>query len=140
MFKEGTKAILVTTAMFARGIDIADVTQIINFDLPSMSQGGIVEFIHRIGRTARMGNTGHAISFVTERNADLAGPLVKVLEELGQKAPEFLVEHMKQFEEGEAGMDGMGEDESVKTQDDGDGEGEGDGNQGNQGSYEASAW
>jgi ATP-dependent RNA helicase DDX3X len=91
---------MVTTAMFARGIDIADVTQIINYDMPSTQHGGIEEFIHRIGRTARMGNTGHAISFMTDRNDDIAPDLVELLMEVGQDIPPFLTSYLPEGADG----------------------------------------
>ncbi|KAF2674805.1 DEAD/DEAH box RNA helicase [Microthyrium microscopicum] len=106
MFREGEKAILITTAVFARGMDVRDVTQVINYDMPSAAQGGINEFVHRIGRTARMGNVGHAISFFTDRNEDIAEDLVKLLREVGQPVPgflEILVEGPGAVENGDAG-------------------------------------
>jgi ATP-dependent RNA helicase DDX49/DBP8 len=45
------------------------VAMVINWDLPG-SDGGAEEYVHRVGRTARMGRGGVAISFVTERNGD----------------------------------------------------------------------
>lgn len=90
-FRSGNKAILVTTAMFSRGIDIADVSQIINYDMPSMMHGGINEFVHRIGRTGRMGNRGKAISLMTERDANMAPALVELLQEIGQDIPKFVL-------------------------------------------------
>lgn len=59
-FKEGKSRVLVATDVAARGIDVADVTHVINYQLP-MSMDS---YIHRIGRTGRAGKTGHAITFV----------------------------------------------------------------------------
>lgn len=53
-FRSGGSPILVATAVAARGLDIPHVTHVINFDLPS----DIEEYVHRIGRTGRMGNLG----------------------------------------------------------------------------------
>ncbi len=50
---------LVATEIAARGIDVDDVTHVINFDLPNVPE----QYVHRIGRTARAGQTGIAISF-----------------------------------------------------------------------------
>lgn len=53
-FRAGYTPILVATAVAARGLDIPHVTHVINFDLPS----DVEEYVHRIGRTGRMGNLG----------------------------------------------------------------------------------
>lgn len=63
---------------------------VINYDLPSTDHGGIQEYVHRIGRTARIGNVGLATSFYNERNEDLAPALVRTLLETNQAVPEFL--------------------------------------------------
>jgi ATP-dependent RNA helicase RhlE len=59
-FKNGTTRVLVATDVAARGIDVADVSHVINYQLP-MSMDS---YIHRIGRTGRAGKTGTAITFV----------------------------------------------------------------------------
>ena len=56
---------MVATAVAARGLDIPNVRHVINFDLPSE----IDEYVHRIGRTGRAGNTGWATAFYNEKNA-----------------------------------------------------------------------
>ena len=58
-FKKGKARLLVATEIAARGIDIDDVSHVINYDLPNVPE----QYVHRIGRTARAGNGGHAISF-----------------------------------------------------------------------------
>eukprot|EP01083_Nonionella_stella_P261219 889684_1 len=63
-FKTGRCPVLVATDVAARGLDIPNVTQVINYDLPT----NIDDYVHRIGRTGRAGNTGAALSFVNERN------------------------------------------------------------------------
>ena len=60
-FKKGVSRILCATDIAARGIDIPYVAHIVNFDLPVMEE----DYVHRIGRTARNGATGEAVSFVT---------------------------------------------------------------------------
>jgi ATP-dependent RNA helicase RhlE len=62
-FKEGTYRILIATDIVARGIDISEVTHVINFDLPATPEN----YIHRIGRTGRADNRGMAISFISEK-------------------------------------------------------------------------
>lgn len=58
-FKMGQTAVLVATDIAARGLDIDDVTHVINFDLPNIAES----YVHRIGRTARAGASGIAYSF-----------------------------------------------------------------------------
>lgn len=60
-FKEGTVRILVATDVAARGLDISDVSHVINFDIPIV----IEDYVHRIGRTGRATKSGVAISFCT---------------------------------------------------------------------------
>ncbi|KAI9674046.1 MAG: hypothetical protein M1829_003889 [Trizodia sp. TS-e1964] len=92
-FRSGKCPILVATGVSARGLDIRHVMHVINFDLPSMDFGGIEEYVHRIGRTARIGNTGIATSFYNaKRNEDIAPYLVKLLMETKQTVPDFLEE------------------------------------------------
>ncbi|KAL4805585.1 P-loop containing nucleoside triphosphate hydrolase protein [Aspergillus unguis] len=91
-FRSAKAPILVTTGVSARGLDIKNVMHVINFELPNRMYGGITEYIHRIGRTARIGNEGLATSFYNEKDADLAPDLVKVLIETNQNVPDFLSE------------------------------------------------
>ena len=58
-FKKGTVRVLIATDIAARGIDVDGVTHVINYDLPNVPES----YVHRIGRTARAGHTGTAISF-----------------------------------------------------------------------------
>ena len=75
-FRSGQQTVLIATAVAARGLDIANVKQVINYDLPDE----IDEYIHRIGRTGRIGNKGKAISFfVPGKDEGLARSLVKTL-------------------------------------------------------------
>jgi len=60
-FKTGEYRVLVATDIMARGIDVIGIELVINYDLPSQAE----DYVHRIGRTARAGVKGHAISFVT---------------------------------------------------------------------------
>ncbi|MCC6277889.1 MAG: DEAD/DEAH box helicase [Oligoflexia bacterium] len=60
-FKTGSIRVLVATDIASRGLDIAQVGHVINFDLPECPE----DYVHRIGRTGRAGHSGHALSFVT---------------------------------------------------------------------------
>ena len=66
---------------------------IINYDLPNSEYGGIHEYVHRIGRTARIGNVGLATSFFNERNEDIAEALVRIMLEAQQEIPDFLEQY-----------------------------------------------
>jgi ATP-dependent RNA helicase RhlE len=59
-FKKNEITILVATDVAARGIDVADITHVINFSVPKVYD----DYVHRIGRTGRAGKTGHALTFV----------------------------------------------------------------------------
>lgn len=61
-FRQGKFHIFITTDVAARGIDFPDISHVINYDLPTKREN----YIHRVGRTARNGRTGTAISFVQE--------------------------------------------------------------------------
>ena len=63
-FKSGELKFLVATGIAARGIDIDNLTRVVNYDLPYQSD----DYIHRIGRTGRAGASGEAISFVSKDN------------------------------------------------------------------------
>ena len=63
-FHDGTYSILIATDIVSRGIDISEVTHVINFDTPEVPEN----YIHRIGRTGRADKKGNAITFVTERD------------------------------------------------------------------------
>lgn len=85
-FRSARKPILVATAVAARGLDISNVKFVVNFDLPT----DIDEYVHRIGRTGRAGNSGEAISFFNEKNRNIARDLHDIFIETQQEIPEFL--------------------------------------------------
>jgi ATP-dependent RNA helicase DDX3X len=89
-FRQGTSPILITTGVAARGLDIKHVLHVINYDLPPGMHDGLEEYVHRIGRTARIGHEGRATSFYNARNEELAEGLVKLLIESHQPVPGFL--------------------------------------------------
>lgn len=94
----------------ARGLDVKDIAHVINYDLPSSQHGGIDEYIHRIGRTARIGNEGRATSFYNENNEDLADDLVKIFVENGQEVPDFLQDRIPETVEWDDNSDDDDED------------------------------
>jgi ATP-dependent RNA helicase RhlB len=64
-FQKGELAVLVATDVAARGLHIPDISHVFNFDLPDDAE----DYVHRIGRTARAGASGDAISFACETHA-----------------------------------------------------------------------
>ncbi|KAJ0295634.1 hypothetical protein COL516b_012386 [Colletotrichum fioriniae] len=81
-FREGTRQILVATDVAARGLDIPLVDVVINHDLPQDSK----TMIHRIGRTARAGKSGIAISLVTQYDLEI---YLRIEAALGKKLTEY---------------------------------------------------
>jgi ATP-dependent RNA helicase RhlE len=75
-FREGKTQVLVATDLLARGIDIPQVEQVINFDLPFQAE----DFLHRIGRTARAGRAGQSITFVTAADGKIFGKIKAYLQ------------------------------------------------------------
>lgn len=73
-FKSRRCRILVATDVGSRGLDIPEVDLVINFDLPKISS----DYVHRIGRTARAGRSGKALSFVTQYDIDLVHEIEKI--------------------------------------------------------------
>lgn len=74
-FKSGRYKVLVATDIAARGIDVSGIELVVNFDLPDDAQN----YVHRIGRTARAGHKGHAISFATPDQASDVRDIEKII-------------------------------------------------------------
>ncbi|GBE62488.1 DEAD box polypeptide DDX3X [Babesia ovata] len=85
LFKTGERPILVATDVAARGLDINNITHVINCDLPT----NIDDYVHRIGRTGRAGNVGIATSLVNETNRGILRDLLALLEEANQEVPQW---------------------------------------------------
>ena len=77
-FKRGEHPFLVATSVASRGLDIDNVRHIINYDLPSE----VDDYVHRIGRTGRIGHSGKATSFFSQRDSRIARGLVKILSDV----------------------------------------------------------
>lgn len=75
-FRTGKLKVLIATDVAARGLDIEDVTHVFNYDIPESPE----DYVHRIGRTARAGKSGKAITFVTKEEQHL----VKAIEAFGR--------------------------------------------------------
>ncbi|HXB98161.1 MAG TPA: helicase-related protein, partial [bacterium] len=83
-FKEGQVKFLVATDIAARGLDVEGISHVINYDLPESPE----DYVHRIGRTARAGETGHAYSLQTPRDA---AALAGIEKHLSQKIEKILM-------------------------------------------------
>jgi ATP-dependent RNA helicase DeaD len=90
-FKEGKIVFLVATDVVGRGIDVNDISHIINFDLPMDPEN----YVHRIGRTGRMGKDGVAISFVTPEEGT---ELTRIEEFINKVIPEDRFEDFQAYE------------------------------------------
>lgn len=103
MFRNGRCPILVATAVAARGLDIPNVTHVVNYDLPT----DIDDYVHRIGRTGRAGNTGIATAFFNRGNRGVVRDLIDLLKEAHQDVPSFL-ENIAREGSGYGGRGGRG--------------------------------
>ncbi|CAN5951456.1 unnamed protein product, partial [Sphagnum jensenii] len=89
-FKSGRSPFLVATDVAARGLDIPNVTQVINFDMPT----NIDDYVHRIGRTGRVGNVGNALSLFNDKNRNIGKELAELMIENDQICPEWLERYL----------------------------------------------
>ncbi|XP_025786026.1 probable ATP-dependent RNA helicase DDX47 isoform X2 [Puma concolor] len=81
-FKAKARSILLATDVASRGLDIPHVDVVVNFDIPTHSK----DYIHRVGRTARAGRSGKAITFVTQYDVEL---FQRIEHLIGKKLPVF---------------------------------------------------
>jgi ATP-dependent RNA helicase RhlE len=84
-FKKGAVRVLVATDIAARGLDIDQLPQVVNFELPNVPE----DYVHRIGRTGRAGNAGEAISLVCVDEHKLLSDIERVLT---HQVPKVIVE------------------------------------------------
>lgn len=87
-FRSGSCRILIATDVASRGLDVKDISHVVNFDFPKQ----VEDYVHRIGRTARAGANGVAISFFTQKDARMAKELVRVMGETKQDVPPALLQ------------------------------------------------
>ena len=85
-FKSGKISVIIGTDVLGRGIDVPEVTHVINYDAPS----DIEDYTHRIGRTGRAGHQGLATTFINDRDGSIARDLHEMLVKSGQDAPDWL--------------------------------------------------
>lgn len=103
-FRNRVCPILVATAVAARGLDIPNVTHVINYDLPT----DIDDYVHRIGRTGRAGNTGISTAFFNRGNRTIVRELIDLLKEANQEVPSFLETIARESSYGGGGGRGRG--------------------------------
>jgi len=71
--------ILIATDVASRGLDVKDITAVVNFDMPN----SVEDYVHRIGRTGRAGAKGQSHSFMTRKDMGMAHNLMKILQKSG---------------------------------------------------------
>ena len=74
-FKAGERSILVATDVASRGLDIPSVDFVLNYDVPANSK----DYVHRVGRTARAGRSGRALTLVTQYDVELYQRIEKLI-------------------------------------------------------------
>jgi ATP-dependent RNA helicase DeaD len=90
-FRDGVVRVLVATDIAARGIDISHVAHVINYDLPQVPE----DYVHRIGRTARAGRAGEAMSFISSDDVEMWRNIEKLLAQKGIRSPLSLAKNVK---------------------------------------------
>lgn len=116
MFRTARCPVMVATAVAARGLDIPNVTHVVNYDLPT----DIDDYVHRIGRTGRAGNTGIATAFFNRGNRGVVRDLIDLLKEANQEVPSFLETVAREgggFSGGRGGGRGRGARGTTSTRD-----------------------
>ncbi len=88
-FKAGRITALVATEVASRGLDIKELPQVVNYELPNVPE----DYVHRIGRTARAGATGHAVSLVAQDEAGLLKDIERTMKQAipFKEAPHFAI-------------------------------------------------
>ncbi|KIX04260.1 uncharacterized protein Z518_07814 [Rhinocladiella mackenziei CBS 650.93] len=94
-FKAGVVPILIATSVAARGLDVKQLKLVVNYDAPNHLE----DYVHRAGRTGRAGNTGTAVTFLTEEQDRYAVDIAKALKQSGQPVPEAVQKLVDSFME-----------------------------------------
>ncbi|XP_039268947.2 putative ATP-dependent RNA helicase DDX43 [Styela clava] len=92
-FKSGEVNILVATDVASRGLDVADISHVFNYDYPRNTE----EYVHRVGRTGRAGRSGTSITLVTREDWSTARELIDILVEAQQDVPIELYDMAERF-------------------------------------------
>jgi ATP-dependent RNA helicase DDX5/DBP2 len=106
-FKRGQLKLLVATDVAARGLDVKDIACVINYDFPA-GVNGAEDYVHRIGRTARGGDSGLAYTFFTDSDSKRARELIGILKRAEQDIPDELQRMDRGPSRGGGGRGGWG--------------------------------
>merc|ERR1712168_1397129 len=87
-FRSGSSRVLITTDLLARGIDVQQVSVVINYDLPA----SLENYIHRIGRSGRFGRKGVAINFVTHEDSRVLRDIEQYYQTRIEELPDYVAD------------------------------------------------
>jgi superfamily II DNA/RNA helicase len=87
-FRTGSSRVLITTDLLARGIDVQQVSLVINYDLPNQRE----TYIHRIGRSGRFGRKGVAINFVTNEDNRVLRDIEQYYQTRIEELPDYVAD------------------------------------------------
>ena len=108
-FRAGSAQVLVATDVGGRGLNVPSLSYVVNYDFPLTLDA----YVHRVGRSGRLGTQGHAFSFLTRPFAPLAGGVVELLRGHGQAVDPNLVKLADAYAQVEAIKGGVGPDNSA---------------------------
>ncbi|KAJ5098966.1 Pre-mRNA-processing ATP-dependent RNA helicase prp5 [Penicillium argentinense] len=92
-FKGGVFPVMIATSVAARGLDVKQLKLVINYDVPNHLE----DYVHRAGRTGRAGNTGIAVTFLTDTQERFAVDVVKALQQSNQEVPKPIMSMAESF-------------------------------------------
>ena len=97
-FRDGKEKVLITTNVCARGIDVEQVTIVVNYDIPidQLNNPDFETYLHRIGRTGRFGKKGLAINFVDGPRS--MGMVKKISEHFGKPIDRLAIDDLDELE------------------------------------------